>query len=58
MGFSIAGLILSIMGVRQAKKSNQKLIGLGIAGIVLSSIFIGKFIYGVVALGILIALAI
>ena len=36
----IAGLVISICGVYRAKKCNQKLAGLGIAGIVLSSVWL------------------
>ena len=42
--FSIAGLVLSIIGYKQAKEKKQKLLGLGLAGIITSSVFMGIYL--------------
>ncbi len=42
---AIAGLVLSIIGVNQASKNNQKLKGLGIAGICVSA---GSLLYTII----------
>ena len=44
---AIAGLVLSIVGVNQASKNNQKLKGLGIAGICVSA---GSLLYTLIVL--------
>ena len=50
---AIAGLVLSILGTVQAKRNYERLIGLGIAGIIISSACLIYVFYWLVILGIL-----